>query len=164
MSKEYKNKDLFNNSSTPHLLFGKSIIMTHAFRFMLCWISSKNILICVSKMNEGFMDLEQLTWGWVINDISFTFGWTIPLTKQAKHTLLSSVSGNMQISLQWMNEWMNKWCIYIALYCVLLYTLSALQSCGIFAFRNLCLFRNSYRSSGCCSCFSVSRECFHNFD
>ncbi len=27
------------------------------------------------------------------------------------------------------NEWMNEWCIYIALYCVLLYTQSALQSC-----------------------------------
>ncbi len=30
----------------------------------------------------------------------------------------------------YMNEWMNEWCIYIALYCVLLYTQSALQSCG----------------------------------
>ncbi len=28
------------------------------------------------------------------------------------------------------NELMNEWCIYIALYCVLLYTQSALQSCG----------------------------------
>ncbi len=28
----------------------------------------------------------------------------------------------------WMNEWMNEWSIYIALYCVLLYTQSALQS------------------------------------
>ncbi len=28
------------------------------------------------------------------------------------------------------HEWMNEWCIYIALYCVLLYTQSALQSCG----------------------------------
>ncbi len=27
-----------------------------------------------------------------------------------------------------MNEWMYEWCIYIALYCVLLYTQSALQS------------------------------------
>ncbi len=27
-------------------------------------------------------------------------------------------------------QWMNEWCIYIALYCVLLYTQSALQSCG----------------------------------
>ncbi len=27
------------------------------------------------------------------------------------------------------NEWMNEWCIYIALYCILLYTQSALQSC-----------------------------------
>ncbi len=27
-----------------------------------------------------------------------------------------------------MNEWMNEWGIYIALYCVLLYTQSALQS------------------------------------
>ncbi len=26
--------------------------------------------------------------------------------------------------------WMNEWCIYIALYCVLLYTQSTLQSCG----------------------------------
>ncbi len=26
--------------------------------------------------------------------------------------------------------WMNEWCIYIAIYCVLLYTKSALQSCG----------------------------------
>ncbi len=29
-----------------------------------------------------------------------------------------------------MNEWMNELCIYIALYCVLLYTQIALQSCG----------------------------------
>ncbi len=29
---------------------------------------------------------------------------------------------------EWMNEWMNEWGIYIALYCVLLYTQSALQS------------------------------------
>ncbi len=28
------------------------------------------------------------------------------------------------------NELMNEWCIYIALYCVLLYTKGALQSCG----------------------------------
>ncbi len=28
------------------------------------------------------------------------------------------------------SEWMNEWCIYIALYCVLLCTQSALQSCG----------------------------------
>ncbi len=28
------------------------------------------------------------------------------------------------------HEWMNEWCIYIALYCILLYTQSALQSCG----------------------------------
>ncbi len=28
------------------------------------------------------------------------------------------------------NEWMNEWGIYIALYCVWLYTQSALQSCG----------------------------------
>ncbi len=27
------------------------------------------------------------------------------------------------------NEWTNEWCIYIALYCVLLYTQSSLQSC-----------------------------------
>ncbi len=27
-------------------------------------------------------------------------------------------------------EWMNEWCTYIALYCVLLYTQSAVQSCG----------------------------------
>ncbi len=26
--------------------------------------------------------------------------------------------------------WMNEWCIYIALYCILLYTKGALQSCG----------------------------------
>ncbi len=36
--------------------------------------------------------------------------------------------------ISWMHEWMlecmNEWCIYIALYCVLLYTQSALQSCG----------------------------------
>ncbi len=29
-----------------------------------------------------------------------------------------------------MNEWMNEWCIYIALYCLLSYTQSTLQSCG----------------------------------
>ncbi len=30
----------------------------------------------------------------------------------------------------WKMKWMNEWCIYIALFCVLLYTQSALQSCG----------------------------------
>ncbi len=30
---------------------------------------------------------------------------------------------------EWMNEWMNV-CIYVELYCVLLYTQSALQSCA----------------------------------
>ncbi len=29
-----------------------------------------------------------------------------------------------------MNIWMNEWCIYIVLYCVLLYTQSALRSCA----------------------------------
>ncbi len=29
----------------------------------------------------------------------------------------------------WSIEWMNEWCIYIALYCVLLYTQNPLQSC-----------------------------------
>ncbi len=35
--------------------------------------------------------------------------------------------------VHWINSnknWMNEWCIYIALYCVLLYTQSTLQSCG----------------------------------
>ncbi len=31
---------------------------------------------------------------------------------------------------EWMNEWTNEQCMYIELYCVLLYTQSALQSCG----------------------------------
>ncbi len=34
----------------------------------------------------------------------------------------------MEISYNWGDEWMNEWSIYIALYCVLLYTQSALQS------------------------------------
>ncbi len=33
-------------------------------------------------------------------------------------------------AVNWMNEWMNEWGIYIVLYCVWLYTQSALQSCG----------------------------------
>ncbi len=33
-----------------------------------------------------------------------------------------------QSHFKWMSEWMNEWSIYIALYCVLLYTQSALQS------------------------------------
>ncbi len=33
----------------------------------------KKYLICVSKMNEG---LFGTTWGWVINDRIFIFGWT----------------------------------------------------------------------------------------
>ncbi len=36
----------------------------------------------------------------------------------------------MEVYLVLMNEWMKEWCIYIALYCVLLNTQSALQSCG----------------------------------
>ncbi len=37
-----------------------------------------------------------------------------------------------------MNIWMNEWCIYIVLYCVLLYTQSALQSCGGLSSTNGC--------------------------
>ncbi len=36
--------------------------------------------------------------------------------------------GRVYITIIFMNEWMNEWSIYIALYCVLLYTQSALQS------------------------------------
>ncbi len=32
--------------------------------------------------------------------------------------------------MMWNDEWMNEWCTYIALYCILLYTQSASQSCG----------------------------------
>ncbi len=32
-------------------------------------------------------------------------------------------------TMKQINEWMNEWCIYIVLFCVLLYTQSALQSC-----------------------------------
>ncbi len=35
-----------------------------------------------------------------------------------------------QSILKILKLWMNEWCIYIALYCILLYTKSALQSCG----------------------------------
>ncbi len=34
-----------------------------------------------------------------------------------------------QSILKILKLWMNEWCIYIALYCILLYTKSALQSC-----------------------------------
>ncbi len=43
---------------------------------------------------------------------------------------ISPISQNFWILSWHLNEWMNGWCIYIALYCVLLYTRSALQSCG----------------------------------
>ncbi len=38
-------------------------------------ISSKNILICVLKMNEGLTGLERCE---LINDIILIFGWTVP--------------------------------------------------------------------------------------
>ncbi len=55
-----------------------------------------------------------------------------------KHLLLISILKTVALlnifvenaMLFWMNEWMNEWGIYIALYCVWLYTQSALQSCG----------------------------------
>ncbi len=37
---------------------------------------------------------------------------------------------SLELCLITLNEWMNEWCIYIALYYVLPYTQSALQSCG----------------------------------
>ncbi len=38
-------------------------------------------------------------------------------------------SGNTSGVSKSSSDWMNEWCTYIALYCVLLYTQSALQSC-----------------------------------
>ncbi len=38
----------------------------------------KNILTCVPKMHVGLTGFGT-TWGWVINDRIFIFGWTIPL-------------------------------------------------------------------------------------
>ncbi len=38
----------------------------------------QNILICVLKINEGIMGLDDMMW--VINDRILIVGWTIPLT------------------------------------------------------------------------------------
>ncbi len=41
------------------------------------------------------------------------------------------ISDNVKVNTMCgLNKWMNEWCIYIALYCVLLYTQSTLQPCG----------------------------------
>ncbi len=47
-----------------------------------------------------------------------------------KNTLQYNSSWVIQTVILVWNELMNEWCIYVALYCVLLYTKSALQSCG----------------------------------
>ncbi len=45
----------------------------------------RNILICVSNMNKGLTGSERInySWGWVINDRIYIFGWTIPLMLRA---------------------------------------------------------------------------------
>ncbi len=48
------------------------------------------------------------------------------LTRHSAHILRSDTATQMWL---FVNEWMND-AFYIALYCVLLYTQSALQSCG----------------------------------
>ncbi len=40
------------------------------------------------------------------------------------------LQGHICVCIVYIYEWMNEWGIYIVLYCVLLYTQSALQSCG----------------------------------
>ncbi len=61
-------------------------------------------------------------WIWIWNNVK-----TI-IPQHKKH--LKSRQINKQPFQSYMNEWMNEWCIYIALYCVLPYTQSALQSYG----------------------------------
>ncbi len=58
--------------------------------------------------------------------------WSGSVTDHHNFLLLNQtyVLGNVWPELFFVYEWMNEWCIYIALYCVLLYTQSALQSCG----------------------------------
>ncbi len=43
--------------------------------------------------------------------------------------LISAIIISREAAEVYLYEWINEWCIYIALYCVLLYTQSALQSC-----------------------------------
>ncbi len=60
-----------------------------------------------------------------------SFSNVVTLRKKQKKTLSwAPYSDELKTSIlvTWMNEWMNEWGIYIALYCVLLYTQSALQS------------------------------------
>ncbi len=46
------------------------------------------------------------------------------------HRAIYNVSSQVICSVILLYEWMNELCIYIAFYCVLLYTQSALHSCG----------------------------------
>ncbi len=68
------NMDYFNNVL---MFLGLGTFQLHCCLWRIRKLSYfiKNILICVPKMN-GF----RTTWGWVINDRIFIFGWTIPLT------------------------------------------------------------------------------------
>ncbi len=54
----------------------------------------------------------------------------IQTDSQTDSLVCQLVLSSLWTELTQKNEWMNELCIYIALYCVLLYTKSALQSCG----------------------------------
>ncbi len=55
--------------------------------------------------------------------------WSNTTEDDQSHDYSSMVAG-LCPDYELINELINEWCMYIALYCVLLYTQSALQSCG----------------------------------
>ncbi len=74
----------------------------------------------IPQMKEKHRGLEQHVKKWWKN-FHFGVNWPFKYLLQYRY---------IYINTSWMNEWMHRWCIYIALYCVLLYTQSTLQSCG----------------------------------
>ncbi len=53
---------------------------------------------------------------------------SIEISKKFSLIKIKNIYPYLCVLCIFMNEWMNEWSIYIALYCVLLYTQSALQS------------------------------------
>ncbi len=73
----------------------------------------------IPQMKEKHRGLEQHVKKWWKN-FHFGVNWPFKCLLQYRYIYINTL----------MNEWMHRWCIYIALYCVLLYTQSTLQSCG----------------------------------
>ncbi len=114
------------------------LLLSHYCQFLLCLFryweeSAQYIFTYSSKHRSAASGSFRWVWSAVLSSVElYSGGLNYSLALQ-RHTGQSAV---LQAPTLGHMRWMNEWCIYIALYCVLLYTQSALQSCGWGSFLN----------------------------